>query len=98
MGKKKKAVETKTEVLGQDVNTVHSTIVSNGRKKYYFDVRKAKTGNLYLCIKEVTIGDTMDRSESRRILVFDNCIKDFAESIQQCAKHFPVKNEKKEIF
>ena len=88
MGKKKTAVETKTAVLGQDINTVYSKVVSTGNKKYYFDVRKAKTGNLYLTIKEVTIADTSDYSESRRILVFDKGIKDFSESMNECAKHF----------
>ena len=92
--KKKTVKETKSAVLGQDLSAVYSKVVSSGRKKYYFDVRKAKTGNHYLTIKEITIGDTMDRSESRRVLVFDNSIKDFAESMNECAKHFPVKTEK----
>ena len=41
-----------------------------------------------MTIKEVTIADTSDYSESRRILVFDKGIKDFSESMNECAKHF----------
>ena len=86
--KKKTAGETKKKVMNDVVYAVYSKVVSTGNKKYYFDVRKAKTGNLYLTIKEVTIADTSDYSESRRILVFDKGIKDFSESMNECAKHF----------
>ena len=86
--KKKTAGETKKKVMNDGVYAVYSKVVSTGNKKYYFDVRKAKTGNLYLTIKEVTIADTSDYSESRRILVFDKGIKDFSESMNECAKHF----------
>jgi hypothetical protein len=70
---------------------VFSKVVSAGKKKYYMDVRKAKTGNLYLSIKEVTLGDTQDKSESRRILVFDNAIKDFGEGMDEIRKYMPGK-------
>ena len=86
--KKKTAGETKKKVMNDVVYAVYSKVVSTGNKKYYFDVRKAKTGNLYLTRKEVTIADTSDYSESRRILVFDKGIKDFSESMNECAKHF----------
>ena len=72
---------------------VFSKVVSAGKKKYYMDVRKAKTGNLYLSIKEVTLGDTQDKSESRRILVFDNAIKDFGEGMDEIRKHMPGKEK-----
>lgn len=74
---------------------VFSKVVSSGRKKYYMDVRKAKTGNLYLSIKEVTLGDTQDKSEARRILVFDNAIKDFGEAMDEIRKHMPHKEKSK---
>jgi hypothetical protein len=86
--KKKTAGKTEKKIMNDGVHAVYSKLVSAGNKKYYFDVRKAKTGNLYLTIKEVTIADTSDFSESRRILVFDKGIKDFAESMNECAKHF----------
>jgi hypothetical protein len=74
---------------------VFSKVVSAGKKKYYMDVRKAKTGNLYLTIKEVTIGDTQEKSEARRILVFDNAIKDFGEGMDEIRKHMPAKDRVK---
>ncbi len=74
---------------------VFTKVVSAGKKKYYMDVRKAKTGSLYLTIKEVTIGDTQDKSESRRILVFDNAIKDFGEGMDEIRKHMPAKDSPK---
>ena len=83
--KKKTAGEVKT------MEAVFSKVMTAGKKKYYFDVKRAKTGNLYLTIKEVTIGDTSDYSESRRILVFEKGMKDFAESINEVAKHMPDK-------
>lgn len=76
-------------------NGVYARAVSAGKKKYYFDVRKAKTGNLYLTIKEVTQGETDEKNESRRILVFDNAIKDFADALNDAAGRIPHKEKAK---
>ena len=77
--------------------TVFSKVVSSSKKKYYMDVRKAKTGSLYLTIKEVTVGDTQDKAESRRILVFDNAIKDFTEAMDEIKKHIPARESGKSV-
>lgn len=88
--KRKTAGELKETVRRE---AIYSKVTSAGKKKYYMDVRRAKTGTLYLVIREVTIGDTSDRSESRRILVFEKGMKDFVESINEIAKHMPNNNE-----
>jgi len=68
-------------------NVVFSKFVSAGKKKYYLDVKKSKIGSLYLSIREVTEGDTQDKSESRRIMVFDNGIKEFTAALNETAAH-----------
>ena len=85
---KKTAGEVKGNIRSE---AVYSKVTTVGKKKYYMDVKRAKTGTLYLTIKEITIGDTSDHSESRRILVFEKGIKDFVESINEIAKHMPNK-------
>ncbi len=76
-------------------NQVYSRAVAAGKKKYYFDVRKAKTGNLYLTIKEVTQGETEEKNESRRIMVFDSAIKDFSDAFTDAAGRIPAKEKAK---
>jgi hypothetical protein len=76
-------------------NQVYSRAVASGKKKYYFDVRKAKTGNLYLTIKEVTQGETEEKNESRRIMVFDNAIKEFGDAFIDAAGRIPAKERAK---
>jgi hypothetical protein len=66
-------------------NVVFSKFVSAGKKKYYLDVKKSKIGSLYLTVREVTEGDTPDKNESRRIMVFDNAIREFAAALSEAA-------------
>ncbi len=74
---------------------VFSKAVSSGKKKYYMDVKKAKNGNLYMTIKEVTMGDTAEAKEQRRILVFDDAIKDFAAAFDAAKQHIPNRERAK---
>lgn len=80
-------------------NVVFSKFVAAGSKKYYLDAKKAKTGNLYLSIREVEMkedGDKSDaKSESRRVLVFDNAIKEFAAAFNEVAARIPAKERAK---
>ena len=73
-------------------NEVFNRSFTAGKKKYYFDVKKAKTGNLYLSIKEVTEGETPEKNESRRVLVFNNAIKQFGEAFAEAAGKIPAKD------
>jgi hypothetical protein len=76
-------------------NEVYARAVSSGKKKYYFDVKRAKNGSLYLSIKEITLGETAEKNESRRIMVFDNAIKDFADAFSDSAGRIPPKERQK---
>jgi hypothetical protein len=84
-------------VFMSEMEAVFSKVVSSGKKKYYMDVRRAKTGNLYLSIKEITLGDTQDKSESRRILVFDSAIKDFGSAFDEVRKNIPAKEKETSV-
>ena len=78
-------------------NVVFSKFVSAGKKKYYLDVKKSKIGSLYLTVREVTEGETPDKNESRRIMVFDNAIKEFASALAEAASRItPRERSKKE--
>jgi len=80
-------------------NVVFSKFVMAGSRKYYLDVKKAKTGSLYLSIREVDMkeeeGKSDVKSESRRVLVFDNAIKDFTAAFTEVAARIPAKERAK---
>jgi hypothetical protein len=64
-------------------NVLFSRSVEAGKKKYYLDVRKAKNGSKYLSIREISEGDTPQNRESRRVMVFDNALGDFAKAFRE---------------
>jgi hypothetical protein len=76
-------------------NTVFSKFVGAGRKKYYLDVKRAKNGSMYLTIREVTQGETDDKNESRRIMVFDNAIREFSAAYAEASAKVPPKERSK---
>jgi CRISPR/Cas system CMR subunit Cmr4 (Cas7 group RAMP superfamily) len=80
-------------------NVVFSKCVGAGKKKYYLDAKKAKTGNLYLSIREVEqtgeAGAQDAKAESRRVLVFDNVIKEFAAAFSEVVARIPAKERAK---
>jgi hypothetical protein len=75
---------------------VFSKAVSSGRKKYYMDVKKAKNGCMYLTIKEVIMGDAAESREQRRIMIFDDTIRDFAEAFELARKFMPHRERPKQ--
>ena len=80
-------------------NVVFSKFVMAGSRKYYLDAKKAKTGSLYLSIREVETkeeeGKSDAKSESRRVLVFDNAIKEFASAFNDVVARIPAKERAK---
>jgi hypothetical protein len=72
-------------------NTVFTKTVEAGKRKYYLDVKRAKNNSLYLSIREVTLGETPEKNESRRLMVFDNAIKDFTTAFNETASHVPAR-------
>jgi CRISPR/Cas system CMR subunit Cmr4 (Cas7 group RAMP superfamily) len=80
-------------------NVVFSKFVGAGSKKYYLDAKKAKTGNLYLSIREVETkeeeGKDGAKAESRRVLVFDSAIKEFAAAFTEVVARIPAKERVK---
>jgi len=80
-------------------NVVFSKFVGAGNRKYYLDAKKAKNGAMYLSIREVETkeeeGKTDAKSESRRVLVFDNAIKEFAAAFTEVVARIPAKERTK---
>jgi len=74
---------------------VFSKAVTAGKKKYYMDVKKAKNGCMYLTIKEVIMGETPDSKEQRRIMVFEDVIKDFSAAFELSKQFIPPKERSK---
>ncbi len=72
-------------------NVVFSKFVGAGKRKYFLDVKKARTGSLYLSIREVADGETPEKTESRRIMVFDNAIRQFSEAFGEAVLRIPAK-------
>jgi hypothetical protein len=47
------------------------------KRDYYFDIKEASTGLKYLTIIESSEGDTPDKRESHRIMIFEETFTDF---------------------
>jgi hypothetical protein len=59
----------------EENKALFSERIAGGGRTYFFDVRKSKTGSLYLVINESKPKD--DGFESSRIMVFENHLVDF---------------------
>lgn len=75
---------------------VFSKAVTSGRKKYYMDVKKAKNGCMYLTVKEVIMGDAPETREQRRIMIFDDTIRDFGAAFEEAKKFMPHRERAKQ--
>lgn len=65
----------------EENKALFSERIAGGGRTYFFDVRKTKTGNLYLVINESKPKD--DGFESSRIMVFENHLADFQAGLNK---------------
>jgi len=64
-------------------NLLFSRTISAGKRKYYFDIRKAKNGSRYLVIKEISEGEAPETTEKRSVMVFENIFTDFSKAFYE---------------
>jgi hypothetical protein len=65
----------------EENKALFSERIAGGARTYFFDVRKTKTGSLYLVINESKPKD--DGFESTRIMVFENHLADFQAGLNK---------------
>lgn len=61
---------------------VHSQMMHAGGKNYFFDVKKAKTGNNYLTVAESYKGKD-GASVVNRIMIFKDHLADFKKTLSE---------------
>ena len=66
-----------------DENVLFSRTISGPKRKYYLDLKTAKNGSKYIVISEQVIGDTPDKKERHRIMVFDEAFEEFMDAINE---------------
>lgn len=62
---------------------IFTKVLSSQKRKYYLDVKMAKNGSKYLVISEQVVGDTPDKNERHRIMIFDDAFNDFAAAMDE---------------
>lgn len=75
--------------MSEENKAMFSERVSGGGRTYFFDVRKTKTGNLYLMINESKPKE--DGFESNRIMVFENHLEDFQTGMNKAIEFIQTK-------
>jgi len=65
---------------------VHSQMLRAGSKNYFFDVKKAKSGNNYLTIAESYKGKD-GASVINRIMIFKDHLADFQKNLVEAENH-----------
>lgn len=78
------------------MNEIDSDKITKGLRTYFFDIKKSRKGDLYLNISEKK--KTENGFEHHRIMVFDEDLNDFIEtlkkSLQKFEKHKKAQNNK----
>lgn len=65
---------------------VHSQMLRAGGKNYFFDVKKAKSGNNYLTVAEAYKGKD-GASVVNRIMIFKDHLADFQKTLREVESH-----------
>jgi len=71
-----------------------SNKIQKGRRTYYFDIKKTRTGELYFKISESKI--TEDGFEHHRMMIFEPDLEDFVAALNKTAavfKHLKTKRK-----
>lgn len=75
-------------------NEIFSDKITKGSRTYFFDIKKSENGNLYLKISESK--KTGSGFEHHRLMVFDEDLKDFVETLKKSLTKFKELKEPKD--
>ena len=64
------------------MSEIFSSKITKGPRTYFFDIRKNERGDYYLTITETKKSFSGNDFERRRIMVFEEDMLDFVESLQ----------------
>lgn len=78
-----KSCEPKNKMTHKEM---HSDKIAKGKRAYSFDINKSEDGDLYLKISEIK--RTESGLERYRLIIFEEDMKDFEESIRKALKKF----------
>ena len=75
-------------------NEIYSDKITKGTRTYFFDIKKSENGDLYLKISESK--KTSDGFEHQRLMVFEEDLKDFVETLKKSLTKFKELKEPKQ--
>src|SRR5690606_22679943 len=75
-------------------NEIYSDKITKGSRTYFFDIKKSENGNLYLKISESK--KTGSGFEHHRLMVFDEDLEDFVETLKKSLTKFKELKEPKD--
>ena len=75
-------------------NEIYSDKITKGLRTYFFDIKKSEEGDLYLKISESK--KTASGFEHHRLMIFDEDLKDFVETLKKSLTKFKELKEPKQ--
>ena len=75
-------------------NEIYSDKITKGSRTYFFDIKKSEKGDLYLKISESK--KTASGFEHHRLMIFDEDLKDFVETLKKSLTKFKELKEPKQ--
>lgn len=77
-----------------DREELYSDKITKGSRTYFFDIKKSEGGDLYLKISESK--KTASGFEHHRLMIFDEDLKDFVETLKKSLTKFKELKEAKQ--
>ena len=75
-------------------NEIYSDKITKGSRTYFFDIKRSENGDLYLKISESK--KTASGFEHHRLMIFDEDLKDFVETLKKSLTKFKELKEPKQ--
>ncbi len=75
-------------------NEIYSDKITKGSRTYFFDIKKSEKGDLYLKISESK--KTASGFEHHRLMIFDEDLNDFVETLKKSLTKFKELKEPKD--
>lgn len=75
-------------------NEIYNDKITKGSRTYFFDIKKSEKGDLYLKISESKKNDS--GFEHHRLIIFDEDLKDFVETLKKSLTKFKELKEPKQ--
>ena len=75
-------------------NEIYSAKITKGSRTYFFDIKKGEKGDLYLKISESK--KTASGFEHHRLMIFDEDLNDFVETLKKSLTKFKELKEPKD--